>query len=147
MDSTSCALRRETKKRGSRTSRRHKPFSEREKRRAWLRAARKLRGKFWCALVLMGMQGRGGFSNRRSADMEGGNAGMFGTSGGNKGGATKNPSSIFHLQSRLFSTGRKEPPTPLRFTWTLFCVIYSSTFQGLGVPPQCLHGGTNHDSK
>eukprot|EP00752_Nemacystus_decipiens_P007045 g6318.t1 len=32
------------------------------------------------------MQGRGGFSNRRSADMEGGNAGMFGASGGNRGG-------------------------------------------------------------
>lgn len=45
-------------------------------------------GKAGVRLLLMGMQGRGGFSNRRSAE-EGGNAGMFGASGGNKGGATK----------------------------------------------------------
>lgn len=65
------------------------------------RAARKLREKLVWLFALMGMQGRGGFSNRRSADMEGGNSGMFGASGGNKGGATKQKPSLISLALRV----------------------------------------------
>lgn len=43
-------------------------------------------GKSW-GVCLMGVQGRGSISNRRSADMEGGSGGgMFAAIGGNKGG-------------------------------------------------------------
>lgn len=67
----------------------------------------------------MGMQGRGGFSNRRSADMEGGSAGMFGANGGNKGGATnqiRSSRAFIEWFTCLFFNGKREnhkiPPEP-----------------------------------